>query len=35
VTGTARYRSLTLNAGIDAERFALTLPNDAKIHSIR
>jgi len=35
VTGTVRYRSLTLNAGIDAERFALTLPKDAKINSIR
>jgi len=35
VTGTVRYRSLTLNTGIDAERFALTLPSDAKIHSIR
>jgi len=35
VTGAVRYRSLTLNAGIDAERFALTLPNDAKIHGIR
>jgi outer membrane lipoprotein-sorting protein len=35
VTGTVRYRSLTLNAGIDAERFALTLPKDAKVHSIR
>jgi len=35
VTGAVRYRSLTLNAGIDAERFALTLPKDAKINSIR
>lgn len=35
VTGAVRYRSLTLDAGIDAERFALTLPKDAKIHSIR
>ncbi len=35
VTGSVRYRSLTLNAGIDAERFALTLPNDAKVHGIR
>ena len=35
VTGAVRYRSLALNAGIDAERFALTLPKDAKVHSIR
>jgi outer membrane lipoprotein-sorting protein len=35
VTGAVRYRSLTLNAGVDAERFALTLPKDAKINSIR
>jgi outer membrane lipoprotein-sorting protein len=35
VTGAVRYRSLALNAGVDAERFALTPPNDAKIHSIR
>jgi len=35
VTGTVRYRSLALNAGIDPERFALTLPKDAKINSIR
>jgi outer membrane lipoprotein-sorting protein len=35
VTGTLRYRSLALNGGVDAERFALTLPKDAKIHSIR
>src|SRR5882724_9436837 len=34
-TGAVRYRSLTLNAGIDTERFALTLPKDAKINSIR
>lgn len=35
VGGGVRYRSLTLNAGIDAERFALTLPKDAKIQNIR
>ncbi len=35
VTGAVRYRSLTLNVGLEAERFALTLPKDAKIHSIR
>jgi hypothetical protein len=34
-TGTVHYRSLTLNAGVDAERFALTLPKDAKIQTIR
>jgi len=34
-TGAVRYRSLSLNAGVDAERFALTLPKDAKINSIR
>ena len=35
VSGVVRYRSFTLNAGIDAERFALTLPKDAKIQNIR
>jgi outer membrane lipoprotein-sorting protein len=35
VTGAVRYRSLALNAGVDTERFALTLPKDAKIQSIR
>lgn len=35
VTGAVRYQSLTLNAGLDAERFALTLPKDAKINSLR
>jgi outer membrane lipoprotein-sorting protein len=34
-TGAVRYRSFTLDAGIDAERFALTLPKDAKIQNIR
>jgi outer membrane lipoprotein-sorting protein len=34
-TGTVRYRSFQLNAGIDAERFALTPPKDAKIQPIR
>jgi outer membrane lipoprotein-sorting protein len=34
-TGTVRYRSLQLNAGVDAERFALTPPKDAKIQPIR
>jgi outer membrane lipoprotein-sorting protein len=35
VGGGVRYRSFTENAGIDADRFALTLPKDAKIQSIR
>jgi outer membrane lipoprotein-sorting protein len=35
VTGAVRYRSLSLDSGIDAERFALTPPKDAKIQSIR
>jgi len=35
VTGAVRYRSLALNTGVDVERFALTLPKDAKIQSIR
>lgn len=35
VGGGVRYRSFTENAGIDADHFALTLPKDAKIQSIR
>jgi outer membrane lipoprotein-sorting protein len=35
VTGTVRYQSLAVNTGVDTERFALTLPKDAKIHAIR
>ena len=35
VTATVRYRSLVLNAGVDPERFILTLPKDAKTHAIR
>lgn len=35
VTGVVRYRSLAVNGGIEADRFALTLPNDAKIQTIR
>jgi outer membrane lipoprotein-sorting protein len=35
VTSAVRYRSLVVNAGVDAERFALTLPKDAKVQSIR
>jgi outer membrane lipoprotein-sorting protein len=35
VTAKIRYRSLALNGGVDADRFVLTPPKDAKIHSIR
>jgi outer membrane lipoprotein-sorting protein len=35
VTAAVRYRSLTLNGGVDPDRFVLTLPKDAKTHSIR
>jgi outer membrane lipoprotein-sorting protein len=35
VTGAVRYRTLALNGGVDAERFGLTLPKDAKIQGIR
>jgi outer membrane lipoprotein-sorting protein len=35
VTSTVQYRSLTVNGGVEADRFALTLPKDAKIHTIR
>ena len=35
VTARVRYRSLTLNDGVEAERFVLTPPKDAKTHSIR
>jgi outer membrane lipoprotein-sorting protein len=35
ITATVRYRSLELNTGLDAERFALTPPKDAKIQPIR
>jgi outer membrane lipoprotein-sorting protein len=35
VTGTARYRQLATGVGLNAERFALTLPKDAKTQSIR
>ncbi len=35
VTGAVRYRSYTENVGIDTDRFALTLPKDAKIQTIR
>jgi outer membrane lipoprotein-sorting protein len=35
VTGGVRYLSLSLNAGVEPERFALTPPKDAKIQAIR
>jgi len=35
VTGTVRYRSLVLGAGVDPARYTLTLPKDAKINAIR
>jgi outer membrane lipoprotein-sorting protein len=35
VTGTVRYRSLVLGAGVDPSRYTLTLPKDAKIHAVR
>jgi outer membrane lipoprotein-sorting protein len=35
VTGTVRYRNLTTGLGLAAERFALTLPKDAKTQTIR
>jgi outer membrane lipoprotein-sorting protein len=35
VTGTVRYRSLATGVGLAAERFALTLPKDAKTQPIR
>jgi hypothetical protein len=35
VTGTVRYRQLTTGVGLNADRFALTLPKDAKTQPIR
>ena len=35
VTAKIRYRSLALNTGITPDRFVLTPPKDAKIHTIR
>jgi outer membrane lipoprotein-sorting protein len=35
VSGTVRYRSLVVDAGVPADRFTLTLPKDAKTRSIR
>ena len=35
ITGTLRYRSLATGIGLEPERFALTLPKDAKTQPIR
>lgn len=35
VTGSVRYRSLVVGAGVDPERFTLTVPKGAKIRTIR
>lgn len=35
VSGSVTYRNLQIDAGIDPERFVLTLPKDAKIRHIR
>jgi outer membrane lipoprotein-sorting protein len=35
VTGSVIYRNVVLGAGIDPERFTLTLPKGAKIQRIR
>jgi len=35
VTGTVRYRNVTLNGGIESERFALTVPPGASIERLR
>jgi outer membrane lipoprotein-sorting protein len=35
VTGTVRYRTLDIGVGLNADRFALTLPKDAKTQPIR
>lgn len=35
VTGTVRYRTLDTGVGLNADRFALTLPKDAKTQPIR
>jgi hypothetical protein len=35
VTGTVRYRQLATGVGVEPERFALTLPKDAKTQPIR
>jgi outer membrane lipoprotein-sorting protein len=35
VTGSVRYRSLTIDGGVEPDRFVLTLPKDAKIQPIR
>jgi len=35
VTGTARYASVAVNSGVDAERFALTVPPGASVERLR
>ena len=35
VTGTVRYKNLATGVGLSPERFALTLPKDAKTQPIR
>ena len=35
LTGTVRYRDVVENGGVDAERFAFSVPKGAKIHEIR
>lgn len=35
LTGSLAYRTLEIDAGVDPERFVLTLPKDAKIRQIR
>lgn len=35
VIGTVRYRSLALDSGVEADRFTLTLPKDAKTQAVR
>ena len=35
LTGAVRYQSYSENIGVDTDRFALTLPKDAKIQTIR
>jgi outer membrane lipoprotein-sorting protein len=35
VSGSVRYRNLTIDAGVEPDRFVLTLPKDAKTQPIR
>ena len=35
VTGSVRYRDVTLNGGVESERFALTIPPGAAIERLR